>query len=201
MWQAIRESLADGRIYKLTLRHETTPMQYIDVVDGWLSNAAFRHFFNQLLAEAPWQAFFWEMPPVTRATQDQLFECVLVDSPALSGVHPDASAFADYFKDAEADTEVAGFTNLGCDAFLVAPRPLGDADLYPHLAAFVRGAPATRQQAFWQYLGAAVRERLSDQPLWLSTSGLGVYWLHARLDSFPKYYTYGPYMKFPLSGL
>jgi len=28
---------------------------------------------------------------------------------------------------------------------------------------------------------------------WLSTSGLGVGWLHVRLDSRPKYYTYEPY--------
>lgn len=30
-------------------------------------------------------------------------------------------------------------------------------------------------------------------PLWVSTSGLGVSWLHVRLDSRPKYYTYAPY--------
>lgn len=29
--------------------------------------------------------------------------------------------------------------------------------------------------------------------LWCSTSGLGVYWLHIRLDQYPKYYTYRPY--------
>ena len=37
---------------------------------------------------------------------------------------------------------------------------------------------------------------LSDQPLWVSTCGLGVYWLHVRLDSFPKYYRYAPYQTF-----
>ena len=29
--------------------------------------------------------------------------------------------------------------------------------------------------------------------LWVSTSGLGVYWLHVRLDSYPKYYQHAPY--------
>lgn len=29
--------------------------------------------------------------------------------------------------------------------------------------------------------------------VWFSTSGLGVAWLHFRIDPFPKYYTYRPY--------
>jgi hypothetical protein len=29
--------------------------------------------------------------------------------------------------------------------------------------------------------------------MWLSTSGLGVAWLHIRLDSTPKYYQHQPY--------
>ena len=28
------------------------------------------------------------------------------------------------------------------------------------------------------------------KPVWLSTSGMGVAWLHFRLDQRPKYYTY-----------
>jgi hypothetical protein len=43
--------------------------------------------------------------------------------------------------------------------------------------------------------GAAVAARLSARPLWLSTSGLGVAWLHVRLDSRPKYYSYAPYRR------
>ena len=35
--------------------------------------------------------------------------------------------------------------------------------------------------------------RSPEETTWLSTSGLGVYWLHVRLDSYPKYYTYRPY--------
>jgi hypothetical protein len=42
-------------------------------------------------------------------------------------------------------------------------------------------------------VGDAVARRLSSAPLWLSTSGLGVAWLHVRLDERPKYYTHAPY--------
>jgi hypothetical protein len=34
---------------------------------------------------------------------------------------------------------------------------------------------------------------VSDERRWLSTSGLGVSWLHMRLDSTPKYYNWQPY--------
>ena len=35
--------------------------------------------------------------------------------------------------------------------------------------------------------------RIDYRTLWLSTSGLGVAWLHLRLDHEPKYYQYAPY--------
>ena len=45
----------------------------------------------------------------------------------------------------------------------------------------------------WAAVGVAVKEALGEQPLWVSTSGLGVYWLHVRLDSSPKYFQHTPY--------
>ncbi len=76
---------------------------------------------------------------------------------------------------------------------LVAPAPQGPPRAYAHLAVFARHAPASQQDALWQAVGHAVADRLATEPLWLSTSGLGVGWLHVRLDERPKYYTYAPY--------
>ena len=132
MWQTKSESLDDGRVCKLTILRGTTPLQFDDVVKGWKSDEAFRHFFNQLLADAPFKAFFWETPPVTQSSLNQLFECVLVDSPALAGVQTDANAFTEHFESVRTDEEVAGFPNLGGDAYLVIPCPAGSSDLYPH---------------------------------------------------------------------
>jgi hypothetical protein len=44
-------------------------------------------------------------------------------------------------------------------------------------------------------LGKKAMERLesSSNRFWISTSGLGVPWVHVRLDRYPKYYQYGPY--------
>jgi hypothetical protein len=43
-----------------------------------------------------------------------------------------------------------------------------------------------------------VAETMTEQldlkePLWLSTAGQGVFWLHVRLDRYPKYYNHAPY--------
>jgi hypothetical protein len=64
---------------------------------------------------------------------------------------------------------------------------------YPHLARFVRRAPAAQQIELWSHLARALETRLSPARLWVSTAGLGVDWLHVRLDSRPKYYRYAPY--------
>ncbi len=85
------------------------------------------------------------------------------------------------------------FANLGNDAFLIAPCPQASASVYPHLAAFARGASMEQQHALWEQVGEAIVTRLNERKLWVSTAGLGVYWVHVRLDSYPKYYSFAPY--------
>jgi len=57
----------------------------------------------------------------------------------------------------------------------------------------VRSASDEQNHALWRIVGAAVRERLGERRLWISTAGGGVAWLHVRLDSSPKYYGFRPY--------
>ncbi len=87
------------------------------------------------------------------------------------------------------------FANLGKDAVLIVPRPLGPASVYGHLAAFVRKARDTQRHELWRVVGAETEARLGDSPVWLSTAGMGVSWLHVRLDSRPKYYGHAPYTR------
>ena len=158
-------------------------------------DAAWRDELTRALAECSHDAFFWECAPVSARTTDRPFEWVLVDSPALARARPEPGPFREHI---EGRSGVATFANLGGDAELVAPCADGELEHYPHLAAFVRGAPIEQVHSFWQAVGAALEERLSrsNAPCWVSTSGLGVYWVHARLDSRPKYYTHAPYREF-----
>ncbi len=49
---------------------------------------------------------------------------------------------------------------------------------------------------FWIEAGRQMELKLSEKPdekIWMSTCGTGIYWLHLRLDTKPKYYTYTDY--------
>jgi hypothetical protein len=190
MWQSRCDQITEsqGLRYFLTLNgHAAT---YSEVLVGWQSEACFRDLFNSLLAEAPFETFRWETPPVTSATVGRPFEFVLIDSPGLAH-RPDPGAFAEHFGgDA---TEVVVFANLGGDATLVVPCPAGSSQAYGHIAAFARLASRGQRDALWQSVGAAMSRRLSIKPVWLSTAGAGVPWLHVRLDDRPKYYCFSPY--------
>ncbi len=74
---------------------------------------------------------------------------------------------------------------------LVVPSPRA-APAATHLAAFVRSAAADVIDELWSAVALAVAHRRAAKPdpVWVSTAGLGVYWLHVRLDDRPKYYRY-----------
>jgi hypothetical protein len=197
MWTARSESMADGRILKVAINLDSSPVSYAEVLRRWQSDAAFRSFFISVLTECPFAEFRWETPPITLATANRPFEFVLLDSPGLAQ-NPDAAAFAEHFSDAAAGG-VVEFSNLGKDAILVVPCPNGPLSAYGHLASFVRQAPEAKKHALWELVGAAMQRRLSTKPVWLSTAGAGVSWLHVRLDDRPKYYGYRPYREPPRS--
>ncbi len=88
---------------------------------------------------------------------------------------------------------VVSFANLGGDAQLVVPGPLTDKSYYNHLANFIRNCPNNQIVKFWQKVGEIYQQEIGPQMKWLSTAGLGVYWLHVRIDSRPKYYRYKDY--------
>lgn len=196
-WTTEVEKLEAGPALKLRLLVEGTHATLHQVIEGWRRDSDCRAALATVLADSPFAAVFWEMPAITAATLDRVFECVLVESQALSALTPDPSAFYVPFARVDPGDEVVVFANLGRDAVLVAPRPLGSPESYTHLLAFSRLAAWEQQHAFWRVVGRTIGQRISDRPLWVSTSGLGVPWLHVRLDTWPKYYTFAPYRTVP----
>jgi hypothetical protein len=142
---------------------------------------------TSVIRACPFEAVFFEMPRVSVAP----LEFVLADAPILARRSVEPEPFAHESRGAS----VATFPNLGGDAWLVVPAARGPHAAYGHLAAFVRHAPADQVRALWAEAGDALarwrRER--GDPVWFSTSGLGVTWVHLRLDARPKYITYAPY--------
>jgi hypothetical protein len=177
---------------RFAVQTSAAAVSYAEVLRLWQADESFRSLFLKLLADAPYEAFRWETPAITSKNSQRPFEFVLLDSPGLAR-RPEPEAFEAQFGAAKPGELAVEFPNLGKDAVLVVPCRLGPHSAYGHLAAFVRQAPAAQQHALWSLVGRAMERRLSDKPVWLSTAGAGVSWLHVRLDDRPKYYGHGPY--------
>jgi hypothetical protein len=195
MWTFHQTDLPHGRGIRFAVHLRDKPASFAEVLDGLQHDAALRALLSTQLASTAYVAFRWETPPVTKATATQPLQFVVLDSPGLAE-RPDPEAFAEHFAGAPANGIVV-FPNLGGDAILVVPCPTAPPSAYAHLAAFVRQAPEAQQDALWNSVGAAMARRLSAKPVWLSTAGAGVSWLHVRLDDRPKYYGHASYRASP----
>jgi Family of unknown function (DUF6940) len=192
MWSACRRTIRENWGETIAVAADGTLRTVREVIMGWRDDAAFRDFFIQELARTAYPAFFWEMPSVTRGSLSDGFECALICSNALAQMQSDGSDFAEHLNSSAAS--VVSFRNLGGDAVLIAPRRITDADCYAHIGVLVRAAPHDQRHALFQLLAEEMEKLLqAGQRFWVSTSGLGVPWVHVRLDSYPKYYQHRPY--------
>lgn len=186
------KALEGGQILKYVLADVDGVITYGQFITLLKENQTFRDYFIDLLEKADFGTYRWETPAVTLNTIDQPFEFVLVNSPGLAA-NPDRYTFQQYFVPADQNNGVVVFDNLGRDAVLVVPSPQSTADSFPHLAQFIRTASSPQRHSLWKSVAEAMFNRISDIPVWLSTAGGGVSWLHVRLDDRPKYYWFAPY--------
>lgn len=194
-WQRSVTALgATRRLHRVARDRE--PVSNESALRALVTDEAFRKQLWKWWAEEPFAAFFWELPPLSSDRLSEPFEFVTSDAPSLARAVADPSPFRQPLGAVDPDG-IAEFENLGGDAWLLVPEPRGREQDYAHLAAFARGASEPQRHALLIHLGQVVLARLSDRPLWVSTSGLGVYWVHVRLDASPKYYQYGPYKRWP----
>lgn len=188
MWTAEQEMIGNAR--RFTLHDGQGSISFGRLFDLLAADKAFVGWYTELLAGSNYVACFWEHPPIRSSSVNDAAEFVLIDAPMLAGLRGDPDAFRPHFADAD---DVVIFPNLGGDADLIVPTPTGSSQGYGHLLAYLRSAPAGQIEALWRALGKTAMDALSEKPLWISTSGLGVAWLHIRLDSVPKYYQHQPY--------
>ena len=190
-WNSRVES-PDSRTRRYLVLHEGRAASFGDVLRGWEEDEGFRSYFISLLREAPFGAFRWETQSATWSNVERDFEFVLIDSPGLDR-RPEAHVFDEQI--GKSKDEAVAFANLGGDATLVVPREMTDPSAYVHLASCVRRAPREQVDFLFRLVGRTVLSLLGESPLWVSTAGMGVAWLHVRIDSRPKYYGYLPYTR------
>lgn len=176
---------ASYKNFKFSVFEGKVELLNFDFLKRLKDSEAFRNWYSNTLTACGFDAFFWENRPFTMSTLFKPYECNIVHSTYLASQAPDTRTFRDYFEKKE---EVVSFMNLGNDARLIVPVPSSHGDDFAHLARFLRNADINHINTFWKTVADATLQRISQKPVWLSTSGLGVYWLHVRIDTYPKYY-------------
>lgn len=184
MWK-ISKIESTNRNLRFGIEENGSPISNYRFLELLIDSPEFRTYYNKLLSECRYEAFFWENRPVNKQNINEPYECNLVKSSFLSKQAPDLQAFDEYLK---SDQSIVTFPNLGRDAQLIVPCPKNTNNTYTHIGTFVRGADDEQIQQLWKIAGQQMLLEIGTAPKWLSTSGLGVFWLHIRIDLRPKYY-------------
>ena len=103
--------LLGNRFQKLSILSSRERIAYLEVIQLWQQEKSFCSFWTEVLATAPFSAYFWETPPVSLSSVDRAFEFVLVNSPQLARKSPTPSNFQEYFKSTSPEQEVVTFPN------------------------------------------------------------------------------------------
>lgn len=189
MWTAKSTEESD-KVTKYQLIENDRLLNFREVIDLIQNSLSFRQFYSNVLRESPYEGYFWEVKSVTTNQLDETFEFVLINGRSFARLEPQKSFFRKYF---DTNESIVAFPNLSGDAQLIVPTDIGDDEVYTHLAKFIRNAPEEQVEQFWQVVATQYEALIGDAPRWLSTHGLGVYWLHVRVDTRPKYYQYQAY--------
>ncbi|UZR96178.1 DUF6940 family protein [Chondrinema litorale] len=188
--EVVKEFLEPGRVKKYKFTHEGKILSFKEVINLMATSVDFRNLLTDVLVKCPFKGYYWEVKPITAQLLNTEFEFVAVNSNTLPNIIADKSPFLKYFA---TDKQVVTFPNLRGDAQLVVPIDISDDFHYAHMADFVRNAPPEQVDEMWQLVTKEYSKLIGESPRWLSTAGLGVSWLHVRIDSTPKYYRFQPY--------
>lgn len=149
------------------------------------NNKSFINKFIAILRNVDFEGYFLEIAP-----SDRLFEFTLVNAPRFRNIRANPAPFRNKLKDCDKGVDVVSFMNLSGTSELLVPCPIvKDKEVYAHISNFVRYAPTEQIHSLLKEIPVQVDILRSHyNPIWVNTHGLGVYWLHLRLDSVPKYY-------------
>jgi len=129
--------------------------------------------------------FFYETSPYENYWSR--YEEKLIVNFQLKAMIQNENSFKQHIKDSK-DDHVTSFLNISKSAMLVIPMPR-KGKIFTTLKDFMDNASEKQQQKFWNLVAVKAME-MNDRhgKVWISTHGLGVPYLHVRIDISPKYY-------------
>lgn len=189
MYTVKREQISQS-VEKYWILRKNERLTYKNALQLLRDEREFRDIFIEVMRQSTFKAYLWETPAFS-SVEDQPFEFVLIHNASLENFTPNSSSFKEHFT--KSDKTIV-CKNLRKDALLIIPYPREkDQNCYTHMANFMRFAPDDQIHELLQQTAISVLDYDTFLPIWLSTSGLAVPWLHVRVDTKPKYYRYQPY--------
>ena len=191
----VKRTLIRPTVQLLEFRQGERALERLEFFVRLKTDEALRSLFSQTIGQSPWPAVLWETPVLCAQTVNKPFSCVLLASEGLRTAQAEPEPFREHLSVTDQGQSIVQFSNLGGDATLVVPCQVSAEDHYTHLKRFVTAAPTRQVHRLWARVGQAVEAWIltHDKPVWVSTNGLGVFWLHVRLDEQPKYFRHAPY--------
>ena len=174
--------------------------KHIGMYSGGLllcNSSEFRNLCTNILKECPFEAFYWYLGVAyydDKKDEDRsdIFKFTVKNAPSL------ITKANDEFKVPNSISEIP---NLSRNCLLIVPKCLGEYQKYAHLGSFIRKASHSQIDQLWGTIGNRIGYVMEcseftkfdkNIPLWISTHGNGVNWLHIRFDSSPKYLEWVP---------
>lgn len=153
-------------------------------------NKKFRNKFINVLKNTQFDAYFLEIAPSNKP-----FEFTLVNAPILKNIQPDRNPFKNKLNKCK-NKNIISFMNLSKTSKLIVPCPISNEKAYTHIANFIKYAPKKQIHLFLKQIPIQVKLfKKKYKIVWVNTHGLGVHWIHLRIDSKPKYYKTQKYIK------
>ncbi|WP_291721579.1 DUF6940 family protein [Bernardetia sp.] len=174
------------QIKRFYLLKNESYLTFNEVFELWQADDNFITFYINTLINFDYKAFHWEHPCLEEPFLDKKYECTITKSKRLEAASVNEEAFKEHIYTNEC---VIDFMNLGKNARLIIPSKKTDKEVYNHLGKFIRAAPKEQIMEVFKRTGKLVTKEIKENgKIWLNTAGLGVIWLHIRLDTKPKYY-------------
>lgn len=152
-----------------------------------ISSENFRNEIINIFIDSQFTDVFWEFPQYSANTSNNLAEFMLIESFPFG--QADSSSFAEHLKNKE-DNQVVIFKNLSGDTKLIAINSHNTGNqTFCHIMEFMKKTSYENKHNLLIKIGKEmIIYTNSTKPVYLSTHGHGVPWLHVRICSKPKYY-------------
>ena len=155
-------------------------MLWKDKIDLWLKGEILEYPINIKTR------FFYQTSVCDKKLKNKYNEFFLLNN-NLDYLIQDYTVFIEYIKKSK-NKYATSFYNISRDALLVIPIPRKN-KIFTTVKDFIDNSSIKQQKILWKLVAKNVLKLLEtyDQ-VYVSTHGLGVSYLHVRIDLTPKYY-------------